>query len=185
MGTAAVISISSQPDGTKRWRKGLCMTSDGFMMNLRGIATDFLERTKQITGFEGAHAQVMDIFGNMEKESDYLFVDELSNAVWISYSADFNPFTKVLSLYEGMYECELLRFRASRGWWVPEAVNETDQLFTVTATAPRRVISENLFVKDAADAEYLMQTLHMLDGGFKYRVEPHKARTAVGVVKVA
>ncbi len=179
MGTAAVFSINSDADGSKRWRNAICMTSDGFMWNLRAIAENYIVEMGAIRNFNGGLHQTNDIMKNIVYGDAGLFIDDSSNASWVSYSAQFNPFTKTLTLYEGNFDTAMMQYRFYRKRWVAVSLYPEDILFDVVATSGSRRISETIYAKDAAEANFLIEQLHCLGSGFKYVATPVKVRTKV------
>ena len=179
MGTAAVFAIDSNADGSRRWKNAVCMTSDGFLMNLRTIADNFIKEMGVRRNFVANHTQVTEIMNNLIAHDDGLFIDSTDNACWVSYSAEFNPFTKTLTLYEGMFEIALMQYRYYRKRWVAVSLNPNDILFTVDAVSRSRCLTETIYATDANEARNLMQQFHILGGDYKYVVTPVKVRTKV------
>lgn len=178
MGTHAVFSIDANSDGG-RWRKAICMTSDGFMWNLRNIAENYIVEMNAVRGFSGGLHQNNHIMKNIVHGDNVLFIDDLDNASWVSFSAQFNPFTKTLTLYEGNFETKMMQYRFYRKRWVAESLYPEDVAFDVVATIGSRSITETIYAKDADEANFLMEQFHCLGSGCKYATTPAKVRAKV------
>jgi len=183
MGTHAVLSIESNADGSMRWSKAICMTVDGFMWNLRDIAENYMVEMNAIRGFDGDVHQTNHIMKQIVYGHDVLFIDDRANASWVSYSAQFNPFTKTLTLYEGNFETKMMRYRFTRKRWVAESLYPEDVLFEVSANQKhspmKHAMTEKIYAKDADEANYLMGQFYCLGSGYNYVATPVKVRAKV------
>jgi len=179
MGTAAVFSVDSEQDGSKRWKKAICMTSDGFPMNLRDIADSYIAEMSANRYFVGNYPQTLYIMNKIIAKDEYLFIDDISNACWISWSAQFNPFTKTITYYEGMFDIAMMKYRYHRKKWVAESLYDNDVLFDVTAESRSRKIVEQIYAKNVDEARQLMMSFHMIAGDYKYTIVEKKVRAKV------
>lgn len=103
MGTKAVLAFSSKNYG-KYYTKIIGMTCDGTINNLQALtdcAMSCAKKLRCVTKFRKNDFEAINkVMHEMVKvNKNWIFIDNLKNATWVSYSAIFNPKTKLLKIY--------------------------------------------------------------------------------------
>ena len=107
MGTAAVFAVASPNEG-KHYRKIIGMTSDGFPGNLDYLAALFCETAREMRLLtkvkKNDHEAVMTVMQAICAADQWLFMDDVRNAEWVSYSVILDPKRGQVKHYEGNLE---------------------------------------------------------------------------------
>lgn len=108
MGTKAVLAIASKNKG-KHYTRIIGCTSDGHEENLVSFAQtmyDLACKHRCLTKFKQNDpvtvSRVQDLL--VRELKDWVFVDKIENAEWVSHSAIYNPKTDTIEIYEGLLE---------------------------------------------------------------------------------
>lgn len=101
MGTKAVFAIASSKD--RYYTRIIGMTMDGFPSNLYLFAKEFT-RVCRKSGFDHTRLSQTQVFEVMDEivyvRKDWLFIDQISNAEWLSYRSIFDPSTLMIKIYK-------------------------------------------------------------------------------------
>ena len=109
MGTKAVFAVEIKPGFHCTTIIGMVM--DGTPYNLKYIATLFeskMNKLRKKTAIKKGNTetikQVLESITSEKDLNNWLFVDNVNNASWVSHSAIFSPKIGVLRIYDGLFE---------------------------------------------------------------------------------